>query len=78
MTDSTPKLTPKEKMKIPRQEMPEQASEARRRNFLEVPFGFNAETAMREASRCRTPPARTGGVVPTGPGKPPLMGQFRA
>lgn len=52
MSDKLAKLTPKEKMKIPRQTMPEQEPEVRRRNFLEVPFGFDAETAMREATRC--------------------------
>ncbi|MBI3873095.1 MAG: NADPH-dependent glutamate synthase [candidate division Zixibacteria bacterium] len=50
--DTPKKLTPKERIKIPRQHMPEQAAEARRRNFLEVPFGFDVETARREASRC--------------------------
>ena len=47
-----PKLTAKERMKIPRQSMHEQEPKARTRNFLEVPFGFDPQTAMREASRC--------------------------
>lgn len=46
------KLTPKERMKIPRQDMPEQEAQVRARNFDEVPLGFSKETAMREAMRC--------------------------
>jgi len=38
--------------KIPRQPMPEQAPEVRRRNFDEVPLGLTPELAMKEASRC--------------------------
>ena len=41
-----------DKKKIPRQPMPEQAPEKRRRNFEEVPLGYSAETALLEASRC--------------------------
>ncbi|MCX5899697.1 MAG: NADPH-dependent glutamate synthase [Proteobacteria bacterium] len=41
-----------EKKKVPRQPMPEQAPEKRRRNFEEVPLGYTADTAMLEASRC--------------------------
>ena len=41
-----------DKKKIPRQPMPEQAPEKRRRNFEEVPLGYAADTAMLEASRC--------------------------
>src|SRR6056297_2464647 len=40
------------KEKTPRQPMPEQAPEARRRNFEEVPLGYSAETAVTEAQRC--------------------------
>src|SRR3990172_7894509 len=40
------------KEKIPRQAMPEQAPEDRSKNFEEVPCGYGAETAIREASRC--------------------------
>lgn len=40
------------KEKIPRQPMPEQKPEVRRRNFDEVPFGLSAEFAMKEAERC--------------------------
>jgi glutamate synthase (NADPH) small chain len=45
-------LTPKERMQIPRQGMPEQAPVKRAHNFEEVALGFDAETAMREAARC--------------------------
>ncbi len=45
-------LTPKERMKIPRQAMPEQLPENRAHNFEEVALGFDAVTAMREAARC--------------------------
>jgi glutamate synthase (NADPH) small chain len=38
--------------KIPRQPMPEQKPEVRRRNFLEVPEGYDEKTAMLEAERC--------------------------
>jgi glutamate synthase (NADPH) small chain len=40
------------KPKTPRQSMPEQAPEDRARNFLEVPYGYSAETAILEAGRC--------------------------
>ena len=40
------------KDKIPRQKMPEQAAEVRRRNFLEVPEGYTVELAQAEAARC--------------------------
>jgi glutamate synthase (NADPH/NADH) small chain len=42
----------KKKEKTPRQAMPEQAAEVRRRNFDEVPLGFPEELAQLEASRC--------------------------
>lgn len=47
-------MTEKSKSKeaIPRQKMPEQKPEIRRRNFEEVPLGFDEETAVREAQRC--------------------------
>ena len=38
--------------KIPRQPMPEQEPGVRRRNFLEVPKGYDEKTAMLEAQRC--------------------------
>ena len=40
------------KEKTPRQKMPEQAPEVRRRNFNEVPLGFDEKTAVLEAGRC--------------------------
>ncbi len=40
------------KEKIPRQPMPEQEPDVRKRNFEEVPIGYSAETAMKEAERC--------------------------
>ena len=40
------------KKKIARQKMPEQKPEIRGTNFLEVPCGFDEETALLEASRC--------------------------
>jgi glutamate synthase (NADPH/NADH) small chain len=48
----TDQLTPKERMKIPRQEMPAQDPVVRRSNFNEVALGFDAELAIREAQRC--------------------------
>ena len=42
----------KEKMKIPRQKMPEQEPEVRAKNFSEVPFGYTPELAQLEAERC--------------------------
>jgi glutamate synthase (NADPH) small chain len=43
---------PKKKEKIPRQAMPEQAADIRRRNFEEVPLGYTSEQAQLEAKRC--------------------------
>jgi glutamate synthase (NADPH) small chain len=40
------------KEKIPRQKMPEQPAEIRRRNFNEVPLGYQEELAVKEAERC--------------------------
>ena len=40
------------KDKVPRQPMPEQKPEIRRRNFDEVPLGLTPEVAMLEAKRC--------------------------
>ena len=40
------------KEKIPRQPMPEQPAEVRRKNFDEVPYGLSPEAAMKEAQRC--------------------------
>lgn len=46
------KLSNKERMKIPRQVMPEQDSIERSHNFNEVNLGFTEELAMLEAQRC--------------------------
>ncbi|GAB4324280.1 MAG: NADPH-dependent glutamate synthase [Bacteroidales bacterium] len=49
-------LTPRDerriKLKIPRQEMPEQDQKLRVHNFQEVPYGFTSELALLEAGRC--------------------------
>jgi len=42
----------KERMKLPRQEMPEQDPSERVKNFYEVPLGYTPEQAMIEARRC--------------------------
>lgn len=46
-----PKET-RERMKIPRQSMPEQDPLERVKNFFEVPYGYTHEQAMEEAKRC--------------------------
>jgi glutamate synthase (NADPH/NADH) small chain len=45
-------LSNKERMKIPRQKMPEQDPVERRKNFFEVNLGFTEELARQEALRC--------------------------
>ncbi len=45
-------MAEKGKAKIPRQKMPEQAPDIRKRNFKEVPLGYSPELAMEEAKRC--------------------------
>ncbi len=45
-------LPPKERMKIPKQIMPEQDPNVRNKNFNEVNFGFTKELAIAEAQRC--------------------------
>ena len=45
-------LTPKERLRIPRQSMPEQDPKVRSHNFSEVNLGFDEETAVEEAMRC--------------------------
>ena len=45
-------LTAKERMAIPRHDMPEQSPEIRKNNFEEVPLGYSEETAIKEAQRC--------------------------
>ena len=42
----------KDKLKIPRQKMPEQDPHVRAKNFMEVPLGFSPEVAQLEAQRC--------------------------
>jgi glutamate synthase (NADPH/NADH) small chain len=44
----------KDRLKIPRQPMPEQDPKVRARNFDEVPLGFTPEMAKTEALRCIT------------------------
>jgi glutamate synthase (NADPH/NADH) small chain len=44
----------KDRLKIPRQPMPEQDPKVRARNFDEVPLGYTPETAKIEALRCIT------------------------
>jgi glutamate synthase (NADPH/NADH) small chain len=45
-------MKPAERMKIPRQAMPEQPPETRRCNFNEVNYGLATEAARMEAERC--------------------------
>jgi glutamate synthase (NADPH/NADH) small chain len=45
-------LPPKERMKIPRQEMPQQDAQERVENFSEVNLGFDAALAEKESLRC--------------------------
>ena len=45
-------MKPAERLKIPRQSMPEQEAEARAHNFDEVNLGMPAEAAQCEAQRC--------------------------
>lgn len=45
-------LKPSQRMKIPREQSPEQAADERVTNFLEVALGFSLEQAVTEASRC--------------------------
>ena len=47
-----PELSKKDRLKIPRQPMPEQDSIERSRNFKEVNLGFTEELAKMEALRC--------------------------
>ncbi len=51
-------MTPKERLAIPPQEMPQQDALARARNMDEVALGYTAEMAKKEASRCLNCPAR--------------------
>ena len=68
-------LTPKERMQIPRQQMPEQLPSDRIQNFKEVPLGLTPEMAMREAQRCldcRKPTCSSG--CPVGVDIPAFLG----
>ena len=50
-----PSLNPlrlRERIKLPRQHMPEQPADERARNFTEVNLGYSAELARQEALRC--------------------------
>jgi glutamate synthase (NADPH/NADH) small chain len=47
--EATKKAKPE---KIPRQPMPEQKPKVRAKNFDEVPFGYDPQTAIKEAQRC--------------------------
>jgi glutamate synthase (NADPH) small chain len=51
-TKSLNPLSPKERIKVPRQLMPEQLPDKRNKNFNEVNLGFDAELARQEALRC--------------------------
>jgi len=52
-TQKSPNPVPiKERMKIPRQGMPEQAPDIRAKNFVEVNLGYGDELAAQEAVRC--------------------------
>lgn len=53
------KLTAKERMKIPRQEMREQEPDVRNKNFKEVNLGYTEELALAEAQRCLQCPKPT-------------------
>ena len=60
---TTVALSSKERMAIPRQAMPELDPAIRRRTFGEVNLGYDAETAILEATRClscRRPPCVEG------------------
>ena len=50
--DTMEKISNKDRMKIPRQKMPEQDAELRSHNFNEVNLGFTEELAKQEALRC--------------------------
>jgi glutamate synthase (NADPH) small chain len=52
MTDHKNPLPPRERMRIPRQPMPEQPGEERRHNFGEVNIGLTVLGATTEAMRC--------------------------
>ena len=45
-------LSPKDRMKVPRQLMPEQPADVRAHNFEEVNLGYSPDLAQQEALRC--------------------------
>ena len=51
-------MTPKERMALPPQEMPQQDPAVRAHNMNEVALGYTAEMAQREATRCLQCPAK--------------------
>ncbi|MBQ1568594.1 MAG: NADPH-dependent glutamate synthase [Kiritimatiellae bacterium] len=51
-------MTPKERMAIPPQEMPQQEPAVRAHNMKEVALGYTREQAMKEASRCLNCPTK--------------------
>lgn len=53
------KLTPKERMQIPRHPMVEQGAQIRNKNFKEVNQGYTAQMAQEEAMRCLACPKPT-------------------
>jgi glutamate synthase (NADPH/NADH) small chain len=52
MSDMEPQEKMPKKTAIPRQPMPHQDGNIRRKNFEEVALGYSEETALREAQRC--------------------------
>ena len=52
MTDDVKKLTAKERMAIPRQQMPQRDGIERSKDFKEVNLGLAEQVAIREAQRC--------------------------
>lgn len=52
MNKEQKKLTPKERMAIPRQQMPQRDGAERSRDFKEVNLGLAEQVAIREAQRC--------------------------
>ncbi|MBS1975966.1 MAG: NADPH-dependent glutamate synthase [Bacteroidetes bacterium] len=51
-TEERPKLSNKDRILMPHQEMPLRPAESRVLNFEEVPIGYSAEQAEKEAMRC--------------------------
>ena len=51
-------MTPKERMAIPQQAMPEQDAQERAHNMKEVALGYTAEVAKCEACRCLQCPTK--------------------